>query len=74
MLAILRRPHLWGIAFTEMIRMASRGWWRRRPFLPIADPKYLEFRAITQYGSPDREPQPDDVVAWLEWCRASGHQ
>jgi hypothetical protein len=26
----------------------------------------------TQYGDPEREPEPSDVVAYLEWCRGYG--
>ena len=73
-MAIVRRPDLWRIALTELIRMARPGWWRRPPFLPLADPKYLAFRAITQYGAADRAPEADDVVAWLAWCRDSGRR
>ena len=68
-LAVLRRPDLWAIGVRQMFRMAPRGWWRRAPFLPVADPKYLEFRSVTQYGDPERAADPHDVVAWLEWCR-----
>ena len=73
-MAIARRPDLWRIALTEMFRMAAPGWWRRAPFLPVADPKYLAFRAVTQYGSEDHSPEAGDVVAWLEWCRNSGRR
>ena len=68
-LAVLRRPRLWPIALVQLTRMAARGWWRRKPFLPRADPAYLKFRAVTQYGDSDRPAEPADVVAWLEWCR-----
>lgn len=70
--AILRRPDLWRVALTQLFRMAPRGWWRRRPFLPIADRAYMEFRAVTHYGDKNRPPAPTDVIAWLEWCRAGG--
>jgi hypothetical protein len=35
----------------------------------LPDAAYLRFRLVTQYGDPAHEPDPDDVVAWLEWCR-----
>jgi len=35
----------------------------------VPDPAYLRFRLQTQYGDPDREPEPDDAVAYLHWCR-----
>ena len=67
--AVLRRPDLWPVALTQLFRTAPRGWWRRRPFLPVADREYLEFRALTQYGDSQHPAEPRDVVAWLEWCR-----
>lgn len=68
-MAVLRRPDLWAVALRQMVRMAPRGWWRRPPFLPIADRGYMEFRAVTHYGDKNRPAEPRDVVAWLEWCR-----
>lgn len=32
---------------------------------------YMRMRAETAYGDPDAAPAPEDVVAWLEWCRRS---
>lgn len=71
-LAVLRRPTLWGVAITQTLRLAPSGWWRRSPFLPLPDPAYLRFRLETQYGS-DHEPEPEDVVTYLHWCRAFRH-
>jgi len=67
--AVLARPALWGVALTQVVRLARPGWWRRSPFLPVPDPAYLRFRLQTAYGDPDREPEPSDVVAYLRWCR-----
>jgi hypothetical protein len=67
--AVLVRPALWGVAVTQVVRLAQPGWWRRRPFLPVPDPAYLRFRLQTAYGDPDREPEPGDVVTYLHWCR-----
>ena len=50
--------------------LAAPGWWRHRPWLPVPDPGYLEFRLITQYGDAGHPPEPADVVAYLHWCRA----
>ena len=36
------------------------------------DPAYLRFRLETQYGS-DHDPEPDDVVTYLHWCRTFRH-
>ena len=71
-LALVRHPGLWSTAVTQLVRLAPRGWWRRRPFLPLPDPAYLQFRLQTQYGD-DRPPEPGDVVTYLHWCRAWPH-
>jgi len=77
-LAVLRRPHLWRVAIRQSLRLAPTGWWRHAPFLPLPDPAYLRFRLVTAYGG-DGSPPPggtsagdpaEDVVSYLEWCRA----
>lgn len=67
--AVARRPRLWPAALRQGRRLAPRRWWARPPFLPTPDREWLRFRAETQYGDPDRAPEPDDVVTWLEWSR-----
>jgi hypothetical protein len=67
--AVARRPGLWGTAVRQSLRLAPNGWWRRPPFLPLPDRRYLEFRLSTQYGSSGHEPEPGDVVDYLAWCR-----
>lgn len=68
--AVLVRPRLWPTAIAQGLRMAPRGWWRRKPYLPVPDAAYLRFRLQTQYGSDSVEPSPADLVAYLEWCRS----
>ncbi|MDQ3943976.1 MAG: hypothetical protein M3357_02230 [Actinomycetota bacterium] len=70
--AVLRRPGLWAVAGAQAWRLARPEWWRRRPFLPLPDPDYVRFRLMTAYG-PDGEPTPEDVVAYLRWCRDFGN-
>ena len=67
--AVAARPRLWGVAVSQVVRLARSGWWRRWPPVPSPDRSYLAFRTQTAYGDPNRRPDPDDVVAWLEWCR-----
>ena len=69
-LAIVRRPGLWPTALRQARRTAAPGWWRRRPFLPVPSGEYLRFRMTTQYGTTDGSPDAEDVIAFLEWCRA----
>jgi hypothetical protein len=68
--AVLRHPSLWPTAVVQLVRLAPTGWWRRPPFLPRPAAGYLRFRLQTQYGDPEREPEPADVLAWLRWCRS----
>ena len=68
-LALSLRPSLWLTAGRQAHRLAGRGWWRRPPFLPVPAPAYARFRALTQYGEPDRPPDVGDVVTWLVWAR-----
>jgi hypothetical protein len=70
--AVLLRPGLWGVAVVQLLRLAVPGWWRRWPPLPLPDPTYLRFRLQTQYGDPDREPEPTDLLTYLHWCRGYG--
>ena len=70
--AVLRHPALWLTGIVQLFRLAPRGWWRRRPYLPLPDPDYLRFRLQTQYGDPNHEPEPHDLVAYLKWCRRYG--
>ena len=67
--ALAERPSLWGTALRQAGRLAQPRWWRRPPFLPLPDPEYLAFRLETQYGAAGHDPEPADLVTYLEWCR-----
>jgi hypothetical protein len=70
LMAVVRRPWLWWPAVAALFRLARPGWWRRWPFLPVPAAGYLHLRMVAAYGGDgDRRLQPDDVVAYLEWCR-----
>ena len=64
-LVVALRPWLWRVA----LRLAAPGWWRRPPFLPRPDPEYLAFRLQTMYGTAEVEPDRDDLLVYLRWCR-----
>ena len=68
-LAVAVRPRLWGVAAAQVVRLAPAGWWRRWPPIPVPDPAYLRFRLQTAYGDSGGPPTPEDVVAYLDWCR-----
>jgi hypothetical protein len=67
--ALARRPGLWGRAVAVLVHLAAPGWWRRRPFIPLPDDRLWAFRMETAYGRPDADPSPEDVVAYVAWCR-----
>jgi hypothetical protein len=71
--AVLRRPRLWPTARRQWFRMVPQRWWSRMPFLPLPDRAYVRFRLETAYGAP-AVGRADDVVAYLEWCRATERQ
>jgi hypothetical protein len=66
--ALARAPGLWPTAVGQAGRLARPGWWRQAPFLPLPDPEYVRFRLDTQYGT-GGEPDPEDLVVYLRWCR-----
>ena len=70
-LAVAARPSLWGTALVQAVRLVPRGWWRRRPFLPLPDRAYMRFRLETQYGDPDHPIEAADILAYLTWCRTT---
>ena len=65
---IAARPWLWATALVQYRRMVGRGWWRRRPYLPVPDAHYVRFRHDTAYGANGR-PDRRDLVRYLTWCR-----
>jgi hypothetical protein len=71
-LDVVRRPRLWPTAVVQAGRLSRPRWWRRPPFLPMPDRAYLRFRLETHYGS--AEPDPGDLVRYLEWCRHMSHR
>lgn len=67
--AVLRQPRLWSTALVQWKRLTPPGWWKQRPFLPVPDGDYLQFRALTQYGDGGHRLAADDVTAYLQWCQ-----
>ena len=67
MWAVAKRPRLWLEGTRAAAATTPRRWWRRRPYLPAPDDRYLEWRVSTAYGSPIAEPDDEDVAAYLRW-------
>jgi putative NIF3 family GTP cyclohydrolase 1 type 2 len=49
--------------------MRRSQWWRIKPYLPIPDPAYWEFRVSTANGSLGSDVSPEAVVAAARWSR-----
>ena len=65
---LLRRPWRLPRAMAAAMALAPLGWWRRRPFLPLPDPSYWQFRMETSSGGDGAEPpSPDEVLEVIEW-------
>ncbi|MGH9068990.1 MAG: hypothetical protein ACRD0J_16115 [Acidimicrobiales bacterium] len=68
--ALVLRPGLWPTAVGQVVATAAPGWWRRPPHLPLPLPAWLGFRQECATGNRTGPLRPDEVVSWLEWCRA----
>ncbi|HEX7522419.1 MAG TPA: hypothetical protein VF441_10240 [Acidimicrobiia bacterium] len=66
--ALAARPSLWPTAAVQAVRVTPAQWWRRAPFLPVPDRRYIRYRLETQYGK-IADVEPHDVITYLEWCR-----
>jgi hypothetical protein len=59
----------------DLVRTAwafrRRDWWRRSPFLPVADTTYLRWRMYTAYGNENAVPPLDDVIRFARWRRTT---
>ncbi|HEY1652146.1 MAG TPA: hypothetical protein VGG09_09725 [Acidimicrobiales bacterium] len=71
--AVVPHPSLWWAALGALARLARRGWWRRRPFLPVPGDAYWRFRLVTANGGDgvSGSLEPAEVVAYLRWCQRS---
>lgn len=69
--AVVRRPDLWVVGLATLARMAPSGWWRTPPHLPLPAPRLWAFRMVTAYGRPDADPEAEDVISYLAWCRTT---
>ncbi len=70
-IVIIGKPHLWKVAITQLWRIRENGWYKKFPFLPAPNKKYINFRLITAYG--DEGPEnffKSDLVTYFKWCRA----
>lgn len=64
--AVVARPSLWREAISTAARMLP-GVDGRRFAKPSSD--YMAWRLSTAYGDSGADPDPSDLVEYLEWCR-----
>lgn len=67
--AVAARPDLWPTAVGAVFAFARRNWWKRAPFLPIPDPRVMEWRVTTAYGHADMTLADEDLLSYLRWRR-----
>lgn len=70
--AVVVRPGLWRPAVRQLRVLAPDRWWAHRPFLPVPDRNWMQFRMTTAYGDPNAPLVADDVVTWLRWSKSLG--
>lgn len=70
--AVLRHPGLWSTGLAQAVRLASPGWWRRWPCIPVPSDGLWRLRMLTAYGGDgDALPTSGDVLSYLDWCSGS---
>lgn len=67
LLAVVGHPSLWRVAW----QLVPPRWWRRWPPVPLPPAGYARFRTETMYGR-GGTLEPDDLLAYLKWCRSMG--
>src|SRR5579871_3499556 len=71
--ALARSPRLWPTAFAVAAAHVPRRWWARWPPLPLPDRGWAGFRLETAFGDPRQGPKAEELIDWLQWCRAARH-
>lgn len=65
----VRHPSLAWEAIRLAAATAAPGWFRKAPFVPRPEPRYLDWRMLTAYGRPDAAPTEREVEEFLRWRR-----
>lgn len=69
--AVVSRPDLWVEAVRMVKRLAVPGWWKQWPPIPLPPDDYLKFRLQTDRGDAQSQPDAQQLVAYLEWCKTN---
>jgi len=68
--ALIRRPDLWRTAARLARRHAPNEWWKTKPYLPIPDSSWMEFRFETAFADVDGRPTSEQFIEYLEWAKS----
>ncbi len=66
---LARHPRDIGTVLASAWVLRRNGWWRSRPFLPVPDSQYWQFRRSTANGNNPRELTGEEIVAAARWSR-----
>ncbi len=68
--ALAKRPDLWRTAFRLARTHAPDQWWKTKPYLPIPDSSWMNFRFETAFADTSGRPEPEQFVEYLEWAKS----
>jgi len=64
------RPDLWRTAARVLRQHAPERWWSHKPFLPLPDGGWMDFRFETAFGDAAGRPDREQLIEYLEWSRS----
>ncbi len=71
MVAVAEKPGLIFPAIYQLYILSPESWYRKYPFLPLPDKRWLRFRMETAYGDPCYVPNPREIAKFLDWTRTN---
>lgn len=67
---LAKRPDLWRTAVRVGRVHAPDRWWTQKPYLPIPDNSWMDFRLETAFADSEARPEPDQFIEYLEWAKS----
>ncbi len=68
--ALAKRPDLWRTALRLARNHAPDRWWATKPYLPIPDASWMDFRFETAFADTEGRPEPHQFIEYLEWAKS----
>lgn len=68
--AVSKRPDLWRTAARVARVHTPNKWWTKRPFLPIPDRSWMDFRLETAFADSDAQVESEHFIEYLEWAKS----